>query len=318
MKNRPIVLKARTSDAPQKESEEVNIKITRPAKKPEPKKTEPIPDKKVASKVALLPKEDTQVETKAVETKAVSTKGPAKETKVAPTPTKSAKETTGATVKKRIFPNKWGRYEDPDTHIVFDGQTKRAYGVQDHKTGKILALSQKHIDICNARTWGYFIIKKEQQPEPKKKPVKSKPVEPESEEEPDATCDMCGYPTEDCICESDDEEHSDSEHSDEEHSKEDDAVEDSDDEEGDVLEDSDDEERSGDEEGENHSDEDEQHGEEHSENNDDEEHSGEGENHSDEDEQHGEEHSDDEEEQLSSKHSVKKAKPAPAKTSRRR
>ena len=39
-----------------------------------------------------------------------------------------------APVKKRVIgPNKWGRFEDLETGIIFDPKSKAAYGVQDHK-----------------------------------------------------------------------------------------------------------------------------------------------------------------------------------------
>jgi hypothetical protein len=59
--------------------------------------------------------------------------------------------------KKVIRPNFWGRYEDPDTRIVFDPKTKSAYGVQE-STGKVSALKQEHIDICKRNLWTYHSI----------------------------------------------------------------------------------------------------------------------------------------------------------------
>lgn len=56
--------------------------------------------------------------------------------------------------KKVIRPNFWGRFEDTETHIVFDPTTKCAYGVQD-ATGKVLALTAKHITICERNGWNY-------------------------------------------------------------------------------------------------------------------------------------------------------------------
>jgi len=59
------------------------------------------------------------------------------------------------TKRKKIYQNKWGRYEDPDTKIVFDHKTKAAYGVQDHKTGAVHELSKYHITVCKRNGWGY-------------------------------------------------------------------------------------------------------------------------------------------------------------------
>ena len=56
--------------------------------------------------------------------------------------------------KKTIRPNHWGRYEDPDTHILFNPVTKCAYGVQD-PTGKILPLTHGHVLICKKNRWNY-------------------------------------------------------------------------------------------------------------------------------------------------------------------
>ena len=56
--------------------------------------------------------------------------------------------------KKHIGPNKWGRFEDPDTHIVFDPRTVCAYGVQE-PNGKIICLTPKHIAICEKNKWKY-------------------------------------------------------------------------------------------------------------------------------------------------------------------
>jgi hypothetical protein len=57
-----------------------------------------------------------------------------------------------------LRPNKYNRFEDPDSHIVFDPRTKCAYGIQT-KNGKVLALSNKEIDICKKRGWRYQIRK---------------------------------------------------------------------------------------------------------------------------------------------------------------
>jgi hypothetical protein len=58
--------------------------------------------------------------------------------------------------KKIIKPNKWGRYEDIDSHIIFEPKLKQAYGVQDHKTGKVMPLTDKHIQMCINNKWNYL------------------------------------------------------------------------------------------------------------------------------------------------------------------
>jgi len=56
--------------------------------------------------------------------------------------------------KKTIRQNNWGRYEDPDTHVVFDPMTKCAYGVQE-STGAISPLKDEHIEVCKQNGWDY-------------------------------------------------------------------------------------------------------------------------------------------------------------------
>jgi len=73
-------------------------------------------------------------------------------------PEKKNKDTEGEkqpSMKRRVIkPNYWRRYEDLETHIVFDPQTKQAYGVQE-STGKVSPLKQQHIDICKRYGWHY-------------------------------------------------------------------------------------------------------------------------------------------------------------------
>lgn len=57
--------------------------------------------------------------------------------------------------KKIIKPNRWHRYEDPETRIVFDPSTKKAYGVQDYDTGRVLSLTARHINLCKKYGWQY-------------------------------------------------------------------------------------------------------------------------------------------------------------------
>lgn len=79
-----------------------------------------------------------------------STDSPPKEPLLTPTDFAPAKP------KKRVIkPNKWHRYEDEETHIVFDPSSRRAYGVQDHKTGRVKALTEKYVNMCRVRGWKY-------------------------------------------------------------------------------------------------------------------------------------------------------------------
>jgi hypothetical protein len=59
---------------------------------------------------------------------------------------------------KKIKPNIWGRYEDLDTHILFDPTTKQAIGVQN-RNGTVSALGKKHISICKKLGWKYRVPK---------------------------------------------------------------------------------------------------------------------------------------------------------------
>jgi hypothetical protein len=58
---------------------------------------------------------------------------------------------------KRIGPNRWGRFEDPETHILFNPATKCAYGIQK-SNGEIATLTSSHIKICKHNGWDYTDI----------------------------------------------------------------------------------------------------------------------------------------------------------------
>jgi hypothetical protein len=64
----------------------------------------------------------------------------------------SSKKSTIRT--KIIRRNYWGRFEDVETHIVFDPLTQFAYGVQD-PSGAVYALTESHIKICKTNGWNY-------------------------------------------------------------------------------------------------------------------------------------------------------------------
>jgi hypothetical protein len=70
----------------------------------------------------------------------------------------SSKQTEAATSTKRkvIRPNKWGRFEDIDTHIVFDPFNKTAVGVQ-LANGKMKKLEDEHVELCKKHGWKYSL-----------------------------------------------------------------------------------------------------------------------------------------------------------------
>ena len=87
-------------------------------------------------------------------------KNVAKKAPIVSTPTKSAPKV----ITKKVGKNFWGRYEESDTHILFDFDTKEAYGVQE-STGSIRALSEKDINICKRNKWPYKVMSYEEEGE---------------------------------------------------------------------------------------------------------------------------------------------------------
>lgn len=81
------------------------------------------------------------------------------ETKVLESPPRVQKRVKGvkrpATRKKVIRPNYWGRFEDTSSHILFDPNTKRAYGVQE-QSGEVSSLTASHVAICERNGWDYI------------------------------------------------------------------------------------------------------------------------------------------------------------------
>ena len=77
-----------------------------------------------------------------------------------PSSAKSKTETLKkpAVIKRKIKQNKWGRYEDSETGILFDPQTKAAFGIQDRKNGRILPLNKDAISSCEKYGWKYVSI----------------------------------------------------------------------------------------------------------------------------------------------------------------
>jgi DNA-directed RNA polymerase subunit delta len=76
-----------------------------------------------------------------------------------------------------IRPNRWGRFEEPNTGIVFDPDTSLAKGVQG-ADGKLLDLDEEAIKQCIEHGWDYLI----RPPKAKKVDVSVEEVE---EEKPD-------------------------------------------------------------------------------------------------------------------------------------
>jgi hypothetical protein len=77
---------------------------------------------------------------------------------------------------KTLKPNKWGRYEETKTHILFDPDSKSAYGVQDRIKGRVLPLSEYHIRLCKKYGWTYHVLDDSdtsEVPDSKPKSVKS-------------------------------------------------------------------------------------------------------------------------------------------------
>ena len=59
-----------------------------------------------------------------------------------------------------LRPNKWNRFEDPATGLVWDSCSKACYGIQG-KNGKVLALTDKEIALCIKNRWRYQIMKRQ-------------------------------------------------------------------------------------------------------------------------------------------------------------
>ena len=111
-------------------------------KEPEPKKEDPIQ--------AVVEKAENEI--------LAASKSAAKPKKPLETP-------PSVVVKRTIRPNAWGRYECPETHILFNPKTKAAFGVQDHKTGRVLPLKKEHIALCQKYRWKYHDIEDDEEDE---------------------------------------------------------------------------------------------------------------------------------------------------------
>jgi hypothetical protein len=76
----------------------------------------------------------------------------------------------------KLVPNRWGRFEDANTGIVFNQETKVAIGMQD-ADGKVYDLDESAIEECIKNGWAYM--------QPTKKAKIPPPKEEEEEEEND-------------------------------------------------------------------------------------------------------------------------------------
>jgi len=74
-------------------------------------------------------------------------------------PETSSKKPKNKKVKKhktlKIGRNRFGRFEEPKSHLLFDPETHTVYGVQD-QTGKVLKLTPKHYEYCRRKGWKYY------------------------------------------------------------------------------------------------------------------------------------------------------------------
>lgn len=78
-------------------------------------------------------------------------------TKQSPRTSKKPVGTRQPAIRKKIIRmNHWSRFEDTDTHIVFDPTTKCAYGIQE-PTGRVSALKPEHVEICQRNGWNYNV-----------------------------------------------------------------------------------------------------------------------------------------------------------------
>ena len=58
-------------------------------------------------------------------------------------------------VKKDIYKNEFGHFEDPETNIVFDPARKCAYARIERPSGRLYKLTRKDCKICEQRKWRY-------------------------------------------------------------------------------------------------------------------------------------------------------------------
>jgi hypothetical protein len=73
---------------------------------------------------------------------------------VAPSATEEEEAATQIVKKFKVHKNRFGNYENPETHIVFDHETKMAKGKQA-SNGKIVELGKDEIAFCKSHGWSY-------------------------------------------------------------------------------------------------------------------------------------------------------------------
>lgn len=56
----------------------------------------------------------------------------------------------------KVVRNKWGNYEHAETRIVFNPDTRQAYGVQ-HRNGDVYSLGAEQVEVCIRNGWKYII-----------------------------------------------------------------------------------------------------------------------------------------------------------------
>lgn len=151
----------------------------------------PAPEPVIPEPTPPSPKEAKRDEVKEVEHAKV---------KEEPVPEEEVNLKRPSVVKKSIRRNQWGNFEDPDTNIVFNAKTKAAWGVQDHKSGMVTALKEKHIALCKKYGWRYNLIKEESESSSEEESDES-----DDEPEPEEGSDDEPEPEEEEIEESDEE-----------------------------------------------------------------------------------------------------------------
>ena len=166
-----------------------------------------------ASKKEVQSPKETQAQPKEVQVKLAS----------APETKKDKREV----VKREIYVNSYGNFEDPQTHIVFNPKTKQACAVQG-KNGKLYPLSDKEIVICQCRGWAY--TKPKVQENETDSEEEKEEEEEEGEEEDTSTSDDDEEEEEGEEEQEEEQEEEDSEEDEEEDEDEEDEDDDSDDE----------------------------------------------------------------------------------------
>lgn len=120
---------------------------------------EPVVETKSSKKSSLKTSTKTAAKTPAKTASPVKSSGKTVSSEKTKAPVQKAKAPAKGVQKpvtrtKIIKPNYWGRYEDPETGILFNPKDKTAYGIQD-PTGAVHGLTKEHIKICIRNGWSY-------------------------------------------------------------------------------------------------------------------------------------------------------------------